>query len=220
MRAIGMVCVVVAAAGSTALGVINPFTEEFPGVASNWRNFNGSADLSPVLTGGPDGGSYGSGLFNFVAQANGATPVVIRGQDTYGTSGGAFFGDWIGAGVTQLSVYVRQNTGQALTFFARPAVSPAPGAIALAFNPVPSGVWTQLTFAINPSSPQFISFEGGDFNTVFSNVGRLQFGVVVPQALAGVDQNFVFDVDKVAIVPAPASLGLLGLGMVVLRRRR
>lgn len=219
MRLTLMTTAALAAAASSTFGVTNPFTEEFVADAAGWTNFNNSAPLTFNLTGGPDNSSYVSGTFNFASQAAGATPVVIRGQN--GASGGAFVGDWLAAGVTQLSVFVRQNTGQAVTFFARPSVDPAPGAVAIAFTPVPSGVWTQLTFAINPASPQFVSFETGDFNSVFTNIGRLQFGVSVPGALAGVNQDFAFDFDKVALVPSPVGAVVLGaVGLLVGRRRK
>ncbi len=210
-----------AAASSSAMALVNPFTEDFTAGASGWTTFNNAAPLTVSLTGGPDNSSFVSGAFNFSGQAAGATPVIIRGQE--GASGDAFAGDWITGGVTQLSVFVRHDAGVPLTFFARPSASPAPGAVAIAFAPVPSGVWTLLTFAISPDSPQFVSFENGDYNSIFSNIGRLQFGVSVPASLAGVDQNFTFDVDKVMIVPAPgcvAVAGVGGLGLVSLRRRR
>jgi len=209
---------VVTAASATTV----PFTENFATDHSNWRNFNGSAGLTWVGGGGPDGSSFASGPFNFSTQTTGATPVIIRGQDTFGTSGGAFFGNWIADGVTQVSLSVRHNAGVPLNFFGRFA-SPAafPGAVAVDFAPVPSGVWTTVSFAIDPASPQFISFETSNFNTVFSSIGRVQFGVMVPASLAGVNQVFAFDVDQVAVVPAPAAgLGFLGLAAWGGRRRR
>jgi hypothetical protein len=200
------------------MGVTNPFTEDFSGGASGWKNFNGSADLAALASGGPDGGAYASGSFNFVSQASGATPVIVRGEA--GASGNALQGNWIDAGVTQLSVWVRHNAPTPLTYFSRVSVTPAPGAVAISFAPVMPNTWTQLQFAIDASSPQFISFEFGDFASVFSNVGRVQFGVSVPASLAGVDQGYTFDFDKVSFVPAPGAVGVVGLGLVAVGRRR
>src|SRR5262245_52249564 len=209
-----------ASMAGAALGAIVPFTEDFTTDAANWRNASGVSALNWVAAGGPDGGSYASGTFNFQANLAGDTPVLHRGQDGFGSSGGAFFGNWIADGVTQVTVAVRQDSGVPLTFFGRFATSPFPGAVAINFAPVPSGVWTTLSFAINPASPQFISFEGSDFTTVFGNIGRVQFGVSVPQSLAGVNQNFTFDIDKITIVPAPGGLAVLALAAAGARRRR
>lgn len=216
---IAAVAFVVGAAGSAALGVVNPFTEDFGGGASGWTNFNNSGSLAAVGAGGPDGGAYVSGSFNFVSQTANATPVVVRGEG--GFSGGAFVGDWISAGVESLSVWVRHDAPVPLTYFSRMAQSPFPGAIAVSFTPVAPNTWTQLQFGIDAANPQFINFEMSDFDTIFSNIGRVQFGVMVPSSLAGVDQAFTFDYDKVSIVPAPAGLAVLGLaGLAAARRRR
>jgi hypothetical protein len=204
---------------SAALGVTNPFTEDFGSGPSGWTTFNNASTLTAIAAGGPDGGAYASGAFNFVGQAANATPVVVRGEG--GFSGGAFVGNWISAGVVSMSVWVRHDAPVPLTYFSRMAQTPFPGAIAVSFAPVAPNTWTQLHFGINAANPQFINFETSDFATVFSNIGRVQFGVMVPQSLAGVDQAFTFDYDKVSIVPAPAGLGVLGLaGLLVGRRRR
>ena len=216
---ISAVALVVASCGSAALGVVNPFTEDFGSGAAGWTNFNNSAPLTAVASGGPDGGAYTAGSFNFVGQAANATPVVVRGEG--GFSGGAFVGDWISAGVVSMSVWVRHDAPVPLTYFSRMAQTPFPGAIAVSFAPVAPNTWTQLQFGINAANPQFINFEMSDFATIFSNIGRVQFGVMVPSSLAGVDQAFTFEYDKVSIVPAPAGLGVLGLaGLLGVRRRR
>ncbi|HYE63381.1 MAG TPA: hypothetical protein VD997_15420 [Phycisphaerales bacterium] len=215
-------CLAAALVGSavapSAFGVINPFTEDFSLNASGWTNFNNSAPLSYFGAGGPNNSNYVSGSFNFVSQAANATPVIVRGEG--GFSGGAFNGNWITSGVTTMTVWVRHNAPQPLSYFARMAQTPFPGAIAVAFAPVAPNTWTPLSFAINASSPQFINFEQSDFATVFSNISRIQFGVMVPQALAGVDQGFTFDFDRVAIVPAPGALALVGLAALGAARRR
>ena len=152
--------------------------------------------------------------------AAGAFPVLFRGQENFGpagSSGGAFIGNWIADGVTELSAFVRHDAAAPLTFFARAASSPAPGAISASLVEVPAGVWTRVTFAITPDSPQWFNFEGSDFATVLSSVARVQFGVFVPAPLAGSTAPVTFDLDGVSIVPAPSSLGLL---VLALRRRR
>jgi hypothetical protein len=195
-----------------------PFSEEFTAGASNWRgNPNSAGSLDGwSATGGADGGGYVSEAFNFVGSTVGAQgPVLFRGPAA--ASGGAFVGDWIADAVREVSVYVRHDAPVAIDFFAR-FVSPQgfPGAIAGGLTSVQPGQWTQLTFAIDPSSPQWQSFEGSSFAAVFSSVGTIQVGASIPAALAGVDQAVHFDLDSVSIVPEPGSLGLLALAALAL----
>src|SRR5262249_11542609 len=151
-----------------------PFTETFANDAANWHDASGASILNWTGTGGPDGGSFASSSFNFANSAFNATPVIFRGQSGFNSSNEAFVGNWISDGVTVFSADIRQNSGVPLTFFTRFS-SPAnfPGATAISFTPVPSGVWTPITFSIDAASPQFISFEGTDFNAVFSDIGNL-----------------------------------------------
>ncbi|CAG0981700.1 hypothetical protein PHYC_01800 [Phycisphaerales bacterium] len=205
--------------GST-FAVVVPFTETFSADSAGWRDSTSTA-LNWFASGGDGGTAYVSGPFNFVNNLANDTPVILRGQSNFNSSGGAIFGNWIADGVTSFSIAVRHNAGQPLNFFSRFA-SPAafPGAVAVNFAPVMPNTWTTLTFPIDPSNPQFISFEGSDFNTVFSNVGRVQVGVSVPASMAGVDQSFAFDLDTVSLVPAPGALALLGVAGIFVRRRR
>ena len=90
---------------------------------------------------------------------------------------------------------------------------------ALEFAPLLPETWTEITIPINPANPQFISYEFGDFNTIFHSVGRIQLGVSVPAELAGSTTPVTFDLDQVTIVPEPAALGLMLIGAGLLRRR-
>lgn len=83
--------------------VVN-FTETFTGGDANWRGPapDGSDALVVVGGGGPDGSSYVSTDFNFEffpdgSGMNGGQPTVsvFRGQDEFGSSDGAFEGNWI-----------------------------------------------------------------------------------------------------------------------------
>jgi hypothetical protein len=202
-----------------------PFVEGFDTGTSGWLD-NASSSLSFVASGGQDGG-YVATQFNFVgSSAGGQGPVLFRGNAT--ASGGAFTGNWIIDGVGTLSAWVRHDADVPLTYFARFA-TPAgfPGAIAIDFTPVASSAgpdgWTRIDFAIDPASTQFVSFEGSDFASVFSSVGRVQIGVSIPAALAGVDRVVRFDLDTVGIAaaaPEPASCAALLalLGALALRR--
>lgn len=197
-----------------------PFTETFGSDAANWRNSSGSATVDWTATGGAgDGGGFANTAFNFVDSAANNTPILFRGQDEFGSSGGAFVGDWVAGGVTGFGAAVRHDAGVPLNFFVRFA-GPAnfPGANNVFFVPVASGTWTNL-FASLPN-PNLI-FEGPlTYNQVFGNIGHVQIGVSVPGSLAGTDAAFNFDLDNVSIVPEPATLGLLAIGGLAALRRR
>ena len=202
-----LICTACALAGTV------PFTEEFETDAAGWYDTPGSLLLAWASDGGPDNSSHAMGAFNFLSSSPGDTPLLFRAQDEFNSSGGAFEGNWITGGVSEFSAFVRHDAGLPLTYFVRFS-SPFnfPGAVALNFAPVPSTTWTLISFEIDPGSPQFISFEGSDFETVFSNIGHVQIGASVPEGLAGIDQGFVFGLDKAAIIPEPGTLAILLLG--------
>jgi hypothetical protein len=109
-----------------------------------------------------------------------------------------------------------------LNFFARIA-SPFsfPGAVAIDFAPVMPNVWTEVSFDISAASSQFVSFEGTDFATVFSDVGNVQFGVGAPDELVSDTTQYTYQLDQVSIVPEPACwlLALVLAGFSCLSRR-
>jgi hypothetical protein len=184
-----------------------PFTEGFTTGDSGWRgnpNTVGSLDWSSE--------GYVSEDFNFVGStAGGQGPVLFRGPAS--ASGGNFAGSWLTDGVMEIHFSVRHDSAVPIQFFARFA-SPMgfPGAVAVNFAPVVgSSEWTDIVFAISPTNPQFISFEGSDFATVFASIGTVQLGVVVPEGLAGVDLNVQFDVSSVSAVPEPVGLAALAI---------
>ena len=203
---LGALALPVAAGAATV-----PFTEDFTASDGSWRgnpNAVGSLD-GWSATGGADGGGYVSEGYNFVSSVFGQQgPVIFRGPAS--ASGGSFAGNWIADAVREVTVYVRHDAPVPIDFFARFA-SPMgfPGAIAGANVSVAPGVWTELTFAIDPTSSQWQSFEGSDFATVFSSIGTVQIGATTPEALAGIDLVVHFDLDSVSIVPEPASVALL-----------
>ncbi len=217
-------CAVLALLGvlsSNSSAAIVPFTEDFDNDAANWFDTTGMNLLDWFPAGGPDGGSYVSSIFNFLNSVPDDPAVLFRGHDAFDSSGDAFVGNWITDGVSEFSFFIRHNAPLPLTAFTRFA-SPMnfPGAVALEFVPLLPNVWTEISIAIDPANPQFITFEGSDFETVFSNIGNLQLGVIVPRDLAGVDADFTFDLDKVTIIPAPAGFAVVVIGALVNRRRR
>lgn len=204
-----------------------PFTETFDTGANNWLG----GDFLPateVAAGGIGNSAFISAQTGFEFAEPDGFNVVFRGNTGFfpGTdaSDGAFNGNWIDAGVTNLSFSVRHDISQPVTFFARIAANtngaPFPGAVAIAFQPVVAGEWTTISLDISPSNPAFVSFEGSTYESVFSNVGFIQIGVATPNGLVGDPSLFTVDLDNVSIIPAPAGLALLVPGLAAVRRRR
>lgn len=205
--------------GSAAAATV-PFTEGFAADNANWKNA-ASADLSFVGAGGPDASSYATTTYSFENNADGDGPVLLRGQDNFDASSDAFVGNWLAEGVTEFSAYVRHNAPVPLNYFTRFASSfNFPGSVAVNFVPVLPNTWTKITFDISATNPQFVSFEGSDFNTVFGGIGNVQLGVNVPAALAGSTATYTFDLDQPTITPEPAMLGLFAAGGLCALRRR
>lgn len=218
MRKLGFGLLGVLVMPAIAAAALVPFEEGFDASASGWAQ--GSAGVVPLswtATGGSDGGGFASTTFNFENQAVNSTPPILHGVPS--ASGGAFVGNWITSGVDNFSAFVQHDAGIPLTFFMRVAPMGGPGAVGVIFAPVPSGTWTEINWGIFNGNPQTI-LEGTTYAQAFGNVARVQIGVMTPAALAGVDQDVTFSVDQVAITPEPASLGLLGLGLLLAGRRR
>ncbi len=204
--------------GASAAAVTLPFTEDFDSDSANWFNAAETAPVDWAPAGGPDGGAYATTGFNFQFSNEGDRPPMFRGHDALDSSGDGFVGDWITSGVTTFSFTVRHDAPMPLPFFARFAPNFAPGANAVAFAPVFPNVWTTITVPINPGA--FFIYEGTDFASTFSNVGRVQIGLEVPAGLNGLDQLVTFDLDKPSLVPAPAAAGLFGIASVAFTSRR
>ncbi|MFG0275502.1 MAG: hypothetical protein ACF8QF_10635 [Phycisphaerales bacterium] len=214
------VAAALASAAVASAGLVGT-AETFGSGSANWTNATGTAFLDWSPAGGPDGSAFASGVFDFTNSVDGDTPVILRAETPTGASAGALFGDYITGGVTELRFSVRHDGPAPLTFFTRFATAGNfPGATAIAFAPVFANAWTEVSIAIDPNSPAFVTFEGSDFSTIFSNVGRLQFGVSVDAGLAGFDQPVRFDIDNVRLIPAPGGIGLAGLALIGCARRR
>jgi len=207
---------------TAACAVDVPTVENFNADVANWADNSGVALLAHVASGGPDGSGYAATDFAFDigGGAGGDSVVLFRGQDEFNSSGNAFVGDWVADGITTLTAAVRHNAPEPLTYFARFS-SPGnfPGATAIEFAPVPPNVWTDLDFAISPASPQLVTFEGSDFDTVFSDLGHIQIGVSIPESLADDTTVYTFGLDHVVAVPEPAPVLLLAMAALVVNRR-
>ena len=96
-----------------------------------------------------------------------------------------------------------------------------PGVIAFQPLTVQPNTWTLVEFNVSPTSPDLF-YEGGTYAGIFGNVSRIQIGASVPAALAGVDQDFTFELDQVTVnIPEPTALAMSVLGLigVIVRRR-
>ncbi len=223
----------VACTGGVAFGVDVPFTEVFGTGASGWRTSDTITPATWNAAGGssPDNAGYISATRSFANDpvTTQSPPVLVNALSSAGASGGSLFGNWAASGVTTFTFDFRHNAPVPLTAFARFARSNnAPGASAISFAPVQPNVWTTITIAINPASPNFVSFEGTNYNTVFGvgqapdflAIGRVQLGVFVPQSLAFTTPTYTFDFDNVRIVPGASAMGVMALGVLASSRRR
>jgi len=222
MRRIVILFVVAGVMTTQALAQVTPYVEDFSTDNANWFDSSDLAGVDWVAAGGPDGGAFVQTSFNFVNSVPGPQgPVLFRAEDEHNSSNGAFEGNWITSGITEYRMFVRHTATVPVNFFTRfSSAANFPGATAVAFAPVIPFAWTEVVIPISPLNPQFVSFEGSDFNTVFSSIGHVQVGVAVPADLAGVDQSFNFQLDKAAVIPEPATLALLLGALACAARRR
>ena len=235
---------VLALAGLLTLpaSAVTTVVEDFDTNNANWRGTTGSLDVNWSESGGAPGASPGHATVPFsFTQAGDVGAVILRGQASFGSSGGAFTGNWIGDGAQSFSTMVRHDAPVPLTFNIRFA-SPFnfPGATAVRFQPVFPNQWTEVTIdiaaaAINaaaqPIGPpidagpgvMFVTTEEQPFAATFSNVGNIQIGVEVPEGFGANPALFNFDFDQITLtVPEPASstLALLGSFLLLGIRRR
>jgi len=220
MRAAILTTIAVATSG--ALATVSPFTETFETGANGWLMGSFQAPTAHA-SGALDGSAYISSS----ADLNSAGEFglsIFRGEDAFDASGDAFVGNYLAGGINHISFDFRHNAGEDLNIALRVAGSnnfPGMGIELPSF--VASDQWVTLAFDLDFSNP-LLTLEGAPtvdfFNAVMEAVGNIQVSVARPD---GLNTPFVvdFDLDNVAITPAPSSLALLTIGgLVGIRRRR
>jgi hypothetical protein len=229
LRAVSVLSLALLASALTAGSAlaVSTFTETFDTDASNWLDGVSAAPTWNASGGVGDSGhiSYLAPFFNSGSGGFGdPLRLMFRGNAADDASGGAFVGDWIADGVLTLSVAVRHNHSSALNLYTRIAGFGGAGASLAnsAIYTIAPDTWTTITIPITDANPPFVSYGASNFEGVFSNVQNLQIGLYLP---ANTDFAALrMDLDDVAVlVPEPASLGMVGLGLGTLmlgRRRR
>lgn len=199
------------------------FSETFATNSANWRNATGVTALSWFANGGPLNSTYASSLFNLSTTTAGGFPAtVIRAHASYPSSAGAYVGNWITAGVTEVSFDFRHNLSESIVITGRFAsAANFPGASTVSSFAVASGVWTRVSYNLTAGSSDIVSFGGGTYESVFSSIGNMQFGFNVPATLAGQNIDGTFDIANFQIIPAPSAISMLMVaGLSRARRRR
>ncbi len=202
---------------AASASVVLPAIETFDTGAAAWFDGGSVAEVDWVASGGVGGSGYVTDTIDLPTSPPPFGLTAFRAQDEFGSSGGIFEGDWIAAGATELRFSVRHDGPAPISFFARFA-SPAnfPAAAGVVFTPVLPGVWTELAIDLTPDSPQLV-LEGVTYEQVFSNIGHLQIGFD-PGDLGGFP--LTVDLDSVVLVPTPAALPMLLLGLAGVAGRR
>ncbi len=208
---------------ATARAAIVPFTENFAANNANWRDAGAVNPASWNAAGGPDGSSHVSATYSFANNGPSSDQSIFRGHASFGSSGGAFVGNWIADGATGFSVWVRHDAPIPMNFFSRYAKPFSAGAVSFEFAPVLPNTWTKLEFSLAFGTSNLI-LEGAPtlpfYNTVFSDIQDVQIGVRTPDSLAFTTGSYSFSIDQVSLLPEPGTAALMGFAMTTLIRRR
>lgn len=180
-----------------------PFTEDFETGSSNWVYASSSTPIWSAT-----GGVGNSGFISApaIVSGTGFGVIVFRANDARDASADAFVGNWLSAGVTGFSAYVRHDADIALKFYARldAGAGRAGSSVDFLVNP---NTWTLLDIPIVESAASFQSYGAGTFSTVFSAIQNVQIALSLDTVNAGKAVNVA--VDNVSLVPEPSTSALL-----------
>jgi hypothetical protein len=195
--------ILVTVQGSTAVSNL-PFIENFEVNSSGWVYSTSSAP-----TWSASGGVNNSGYISAPATVSGTSfgAIVFRGNDANNASGDAFVGNWLLAGVSTFSAYVRHNADVALNFYARLDAGAGRAGSSVNFLVSPNS-WTLLQLPIVNEITSFQSYGAAGagqaaFNTIFGGVQNVQIALSLDSANAG--KSVTVDLDGVSMVPEPSS---------------
>jgi len=220
MKKLGSLLLWLALAQTGRAVSVLPFTESFEASSSGWVYGTSSAP-----TWSATGGVGNSGFISAPATVSGSGfgAIVFRGNDANNASGDAFVGNWLTAGVTTFSAYVRHNADVALNFYARfdAGAGRAGSSVNFLVNP---NSWTLLQLPILNEITSFQSYGAAGtgqaaFNTIFGGIQNVQIALSVDTVNAG--KTVTLDLDGVSMVPEPtASVLLMAAGAALLASRR
>jgi hypothetical protein len=191
-----------------------PFTESFEVNSSGWV-YGASTSPTWVANGGAVGSAYISGSAS--VSGTGFGTIVFRASDANNASGDAFVGNWLTAGVTAFSAYVRHNADVALNFYARFDAGSGRAGSSVNFLVNPNS-WTLLELPISNDITSFQSYGGAGtgvaaFNTIFGGIQNVQLALAVDQANAG--KTVTVDLDGVSMIPEPGVGALTSIASFV-----
>jgi hypothetical protein len=208
----------------TSARAVSPYTENFPATTANW--ISPSEPATFVSSGGPDGSSYITVQRNPTQISFGTSVTMLNGTDALNASSDQFVGDWLAAGITHFSAYVRHDASEALPILTRFATSANFPGTTSSETVVQPNTWTQLNYDILPSSiGTTLNPEGPPsvFTQTFAGLGNIQFFFTVPTGLTGSTTNITFGFDQISTsVPEPASVLIVAtalFGAFGIRRR-
>lgn len=202
------VVVLVGLGGTSCLGAIAGYTEDFNSGLGGW---GGGATLEVIASGGVGGAGDG---YLLVSNAD-VMQLATRNASA------PYVGDLIADGVTGMSFWLRDLGGED-TLRIHVAVG-NPGNFwetVLEFNPT-ADAWSFFEVDFTDTSAWTLRQGSGSFEDALRTTNRVQFR---NNPLAGdlppADGVADFALDRITLVPAPGTLSLLAGGGLVLTRRR
>lgn len=255
LKGLAAVALSFAVTGSASAAFVN-YTENFDTNFANWKQASSGTDAvwnSGNVLGSPGpagvGDAYISGSFNLPTGTSG-TPVILRAtgvrtpppngpvNTSASASGGAFVGDY--SRVDEISVYVKHNADRDLPIGLRLATPTGGVAMAITGPLTPANVWTKLTFDIDWTNPDIVTYEilGNPASSLTPTQREAAFNAVVPNILTaqlflylghpdftarttgeGALNGLTISADAMT-VPEPTALVPLAAAFALLRRRR
>jgi len=185
-----------------------PFTENFEANSSSWVY---GSSTTPIWS--ATGGVGNSGFISApaIVSGTGFGVIVFRANDANNASGDAFVGNWLTAGVTAFSFFVRHDADVALNFYARFDAGGGRAASSTDFLVNPN-TWTFLSLPIANQTTSFQSYGAAGagqaaFNSIFGGIQNVQVALSLDSVNAGKSVNL--GLDSVSIIPEPSVSCLL-----------